>query len=296
MKTNAMDPRGFTMVELIVALVMFGVVSAAIYQMLVSNQRIYTQQTQQVDMNANLRAAVALLPSELRELNSGDPLGSDIVVLAGDSIIYKAMRSLYIVCAPPLTASPTEGTVIVSTNPAMVYGIRDLEATRDSILLFAEMDPNTRADNVWLHAAVSGGVALGTACADGGASMTINLRGINPAVGLVGVENGAPLRSYEVVKLKTYRDALGDTWLGMQQFQPNGGWLDVQPVLGPLAPGGFQLAYFDANGNVTADRTRVVRIQVTVVGRTRMPVRRGGAGSTNEYVQDTLVTQVALRN
>ena len=37
--------RGFTMIELLIALVLLGIVSAAVYRVLVNNQRLYLAQT-----------------------------------------------------------------------------------------------------------------------------------------------------------------------------------------------------------------------------------------------------------
>ncbi len=50
--------RGFTMVELLIALVLLGLVSAALYRVLVNNQRLYMAQTQRIDLSQNIRAAL----------------------------------------------------------------------------------------------------------------------------------------------------------------------------------------------------------------------------------------------
>jgi len=42
---SALGRRGYTLVELIIALVLLGIVSGAIYQVLVNNQRVYQAQT-----------------------------------------------------------------------------------------------------------------------------------------------------------------------------------------------------------------------------------------------------------
>jgi len=43
---SALARRGFTMIELLIALVILGIVSAALYKVLVTNQRTYLAQTQ----------------------------------------------------------------------------------------------------------------------------------------------------------------------------------------------------------------------------------------------------------
>jgi hypothetical protein len=70
----------------------------------------------------------------------------------------------------------------------------------------------------------------------------------------------------------------------------------VQPVLGPLADGdGFLLNYSDAAGAVTADRTGIKSIRITLRGISDDAVNLGIEGSLT-HVQEELVSQVALRN
>ena len=67
-----LNRRGLTLVELLVALVLLSIVSAALYRVLVSNQRIYQAQTQRIDMQQNIRAAAQILPADLRELDASE--------------------------------------------------------------------------------------------------------------------------------------------------------------------------------------------------------------------------------
>src|SRR2546426_635946 len=62
--------RGFTLIELMIALVLLGLVSTAVYKVLVNNQRVYLAQTQTIDLQQNIRAAAAILPAEFRELDA----------------------------------------------------------------------------------------------------------------------------------------------------------------------------------------------------------------------------------
>ena len=69
--------RGFSLIELVLALVILGIVAGAIYKVLLTNQQTYTAQTQGIDLQQNLRAGAALLPAEFRELNAGGELVAD---------------------------------------------------------------------------------------------------------------------------------------------------------------------------------------------------------------------------
>jgi prepilin-type N-terminal cleavage/methylation domain-containing protein len=275
--------RGLTLVELLIALVLMGVISAAISQLLVSNQRVYRQQTQRVELNDNMRTAIAVLPGEFRELNASDPLGSDIIAMSDSSITYKAMRNLYVACAQ------TNGPQVVLDTA--VIGLRALDPDTDSLLLFADSSTNGRTDDRWIHADV---VAVQSAktCPGGRPSLTVT---IAPAVVLTdSVHAGAPVRAFEVVEVRSYSDANGDLWLGGRRWNKNSGWSAIQPFVGPLQARGLRFAYSDANGAATSDVTQVARISITVIGRTAEPVRLSPRGIG--YLVDSLVTHVALRN
>jgi len=81
--------RGFTLIELMIALVLLGMVSAAVYKVLVNNQRVYLAQTQTIDLQQNIRAAAAILPAEFRELDASD---GDIAAMGATSLQIRAMR------------------------------------------------------------------------------------------------------------------------------------------------------------------------------------------------------------
>lgn len=285
-----MNRRGFTLVGLMIALVMTGIVVAALYQLLLTNQRVYREQTERVDLNANVRAAVAILPTELREMNAADTVESDITAMGDSALRYKAMRSFFVLCQPPVTAGPN-ATLFVWRNTSL--GLRAIDDDRDSVLIYAEGDPLTARDNLWIHANVRAAISPGTGCPGGAPSIAIPINNVWPAGSLNRVLLGAPIRSFETIELLTYADLGGDWWLGARNFSKGKGWSAIQPILGPLAASGLKLQYFDANGAVTAVPEQVARIGATVIGRSWTKSRGGG---TEAYVVDTLVTHIALRN
>jgi len=102
---------------------------------------------------------------------------------------------------------------------------------------------------------------------------------------------GAPVRGYEKVTYKLYQPAGVTLWyIG---FRPAG--QTMQPLIGPILPNGLTFSYFDANGNATAVRTQVARIDITVRARTTSAVRGGGTAAA-AVVVDSVTTSVALRN
>lgn len=281
----SVNRRGFTLIELLVALVLTGIVSAAIYQLLVNNQRVYREQTQRIELADNLRSAMAILPAELRELSTSDPAGSDIISMNDSTLRYKAMRSFYTTCSALAVGST------ISLSPIMIGGLRALDPSRDSILIFADGNSTDARDDRWIRADVVA-VGSGTNCA-GGPSVEVTLGGVILGVA-DSVVQGSPVRGFEVVEFLVYQDAYGSRWLGVRPYSKAGTPSAPQPLLGPLEPGGLRFTYYDAAGMQTADPAQVLRIAIRVIGRTQQPVRR--ANRQMGYVIDTLSTQVMLRN
>ena len=62
------DRRGFTMVELMVALVLTLMVGGVTYALLVNSQRVSRSQTEHVGMQDNVRSGALIVASELRDI------------------------------------------------------------------------------------------------------------------------------------------------------------------------------------------------------------------------------------
>ena len=77
MKRLAGDKRGFTILEIIVAVTLTGIATAAIYKSFSAQQSVYTVQGQVVDMQQNLRAGTDLMLRELR-MAGCDPTANSV--------------------------------------------------------------------------------------------------------------------------------------------------------------------------------------------------------------------------
>ncbi len=62
---RSLSNKGFTLVELMVAMVLTTIIGAVLYTSFTSQQRIYTTQGQVVEMQQNIRAAMAVLAREI---------------------------------------------------------------------------------------------------------------------------------------------------------------------------------------------------------------------------------------
>ena len=281
--------RGMTLVEILVALVLLAVVSAALYRVLLNNQRIYQAQTQRIDLQQNIRAAATILPAELREIDATD---GDIKAMSSTGMLIRAMRWLGFVCAPPVLGGATNGmTMTIRQQP--FYGSRGINTGTDSLLIYYDGNQATRNDDNWVLARPTGVVA-GTCpglpvTAGLVVTMNLNLGALPNVAG--AITTGSPVRGFEVVAYGLYQPVGDSLWyVGLR---PAGATL--QPIIGPVLPGGLTLAYYDSTGTVTAIPTRVARVDITVRGRTVQKVQNA-AGAGKSVSVDSVLTSVALRN
>ena len=286
--------RGFTMVELLVALVLLGIVSAALYRVLVNNQRLYQAQTARIDLSQNIRAAGSILPAEFRQLDASE---GDISTMSATSISIRAMRWLGFACnLPGLGGALNSVSVIVrggAPGQPLFFGARGIDAAKDSVLIYYDGNPNSRNDDFWATGSITA-APNGQNCTDGTNGqrllLNINLLGLGPNVA-GAIPLGAPVRGFERVVYQLYQPAGDTSWY--VGFQPAG--QSMQPLIGPVLTNGLTFQYYDVNGVVTAVRTQVARIDITVRARTAAAVRAGGQADRATVV-DSVVTSVALRN
>ncbi len=286
--------RGYTLIELMIALVLLGMVSAAIYKVLVNNQRIYLAQTQQIDLQQNIRAAASILPAEFRQIDAGD---SDIVAMGPDSIRTRVIRQLSFLCFAPVLGGGV-GQITLTVRQSPMYGTRSAFTVNDSLLVYYEGDPTARSDDGWLRGQVKTTATLANGC--GGpapnnafvitldptwlAGSQINFNG--------AITNGSPVLGFDKVVYRTYQSSDGNWYLGLRNPGATG---TIQPLVGPLiGSNGVTFSYFDATGAVTTDPTRVARIDITLRARTTSPIR--DVSGAIAYKVDSVVTSVALRN
>ena len=285
--------RGFTMVELLVALVLLGIVSAAVYRVLVNNQRLYQAQTARIDLSQNIRAAGSILPAEFRQLDASE---GDIGAMSATSISIRAMRWLGFACSPPALGGALNGVAVILRGGApgqpLFYGARGINVT-DSVLIYYDGDQSTRTDDFW---AIGGITAApnGQNCPDGanGQRLILNLNLLGLGANAAGaIPNGAPVWGFERVTYQLYQPAGDTSWyVGLQ---PAGG--SIQPLIGPVLTNGLTFTYYNAAGVVTAVRSQVARIDITVRARTASAIRAGGQAARLTQI-DSVVTSVALRN
>ncbi len=291
-----LERRGFTLVELLIALVLLGIVSAGIYRVLLNNQRINQAQTARIELQQNIRAAVTILPAEFRELNA---TGSDITAMSATSITIRAMRQFAFVCNTPVIAG---NTVTMTIRVAPFYGPRDFSIATDSVLVSYEGDQGDRNDDQWLRGNITS-ITNNVPCVPDGAPgrqfvTTLSFAAPAAVPGLPNVpapvaqtgniQSGAPVRGFETVTYKLYQASDGKWYLGYQ------GASSTQPLIGPVTSNGVTFAYYDNTGAVTGTAALVSQIGITVRAQTSQPIEQENVGLVTPV--DSITTRVTLRN
>jgi len=281
-----------------IALVLLGLVSTAVYKVLVNNQRLYLAQTQTIDLQQNIRAAAAILPAELRELDAAD---GDIKGMTPTSLRIRAMRELAFVCTDPVLGGGL-GQIILAVRQTPIYGTRQTFKQGDSILVYWEGNPTSRTDDKWVPAQLQKdpdpGFCNDSLVANNAAYLlTLQPQWINdPTLNRPNaITRGAPVRGFDKVAYELYQAPAPDTsWYLGQRNPAQGG--TIQPMIGPLiGANGVTFTYLDSIGNQTADSSKVSQIRIVLRARTASPIRSGGAG-VQDYKVDSVDTWVALRN
>ncbi len=283
--------RGFTLIELLIALVLLGIISAAVYKVMISDQRIYRAQTQRIDLQQNIRAGATILPAEFRVLDAKD---GDIIAMGSDSITIRAMRVFGVACSAPALGA-VAGQQFILRN-ALTFGSRAI-TTSDSFAIYYEGQPGTRNDDGWIRGKVTAVVA--SVCPGDGRAGTLvtgNLVAADFGPGLLRpnvagmITSGAPVWGYEVDTYRVYQAPDNNYYLGLRTQGAS-----IQPLLGPLIGAtGMTLSYYDSAGTATAIATNVAQIEIKMRGRTAEPIRL--ANGRDSVAVDSILTRVALRN
>jgi len=291
--------RGFTLVELLVALVLLAIVSTALFRVLANNQRLYQAQTQQIDLQQNIRAAENILPAEFRELDAAD---GDITAMSATSLSIRAMRWLGFACSPPVLGGALGGVTLTIRGGAvgqpLFYGARAPNVANDSVLVYFDGNQASRLDDGWALGKPTASLAQNCPLGGAGLLLTLNLALPAPTPPAItsningNIPTGAPVRGFERVTYQLYKPAGDTSWyIG---FQPAGG--TMQPLIGPVLSNGVTFTYYDSLGAVTALTNRVARIDFVVRARTAQPVRKASGSAARAAAVDSVNVSVALRN
>lgn len=295
--------RGFTLVELAVALVLGLLVGAIIHRTLLQGQRLARAQFERLALNENVRVAALVLAGELggtgydeitpeasAALGHAESIRSDLLAVAPGAVTYLAARGGGYVCG--VLPGPAAQVVVAESSWESPRAPR----ATDSLLVFAESDPATGSDDAWIHLGI---VSVGAgSCPAGAAGLAVQVAvpaPLDPAV-LARVTSGSPARLAEVMQMRYYESG-GRSWFGMRSVSTGEA---IAPVAGPLADStsnvrGLTLAYRDAADGPTWDPGAVRAVEIALLGVTSQAIhgRVPGRALVDSLA---LTTRVAPRN
>jgi len=283
---SRLDRGGFSVVELLVYLVVAVIVVAAIYELLIGQNRLFVKQRELQDVRTSLRSAANLLAFELRQTS---PSSGDIYSIGTNTVTLRSLLGGGIVCG------------IHGSEPR--YGLYavggDFSATsNDSVLIFSA-NGSGASDDSWVTAGVvtiySPGVGGVPDCGWTGttADPEIVVEVDTTGVALTGIQLGAPVREFRRTQYGLYQEADGRYWLG-RKIGAAAGWEQLTGPLESPTDSGLVFIYYDQAGNVTADPTQVRMVDIIIRGESYgLAPRRRELGPA--AVEDTLTVRVSVR-
>lgn len=271
--------RGHTLAELMIALVLAGLVGATLVRGLLGIRRAADAQVESAGMETALRSAALLSGSELRELG-GDSLAPDILAFAPESLTYRATRGSGIACH----VSPAA----VVLDATLLSGARQPQPGRDSLQLFVEGDPLRRSDDQWLRLPL---LSVAADSCPGKVGLALGTVLDTSLIASGAIDSLAPVRIFEIMQLRLYASG-GANWLGARSVSAGE---TIQPVLGPLAAGGFELTGLDSLGAQESRPGFIRALRITLRGVPAHAIHWGGMAPAL-LRSDSLELVLTLRN
>lgn len=263
--------RGFTLIEVLVVTVLGTLLAVSTFRIINLTQRIHTTQAAQVQGQQALRAGLAILYAELRELSPSD---GDLLAMSTDSISFRAMRQVGYVCATDYSTNPPRFTLRRAG--------RWLEVG-DSIVALADNDPTKALDDRWITGRITSADTTAT-CTGLDTAQNVSIAGLSTSD---TIRLGAMVRSYTPFTYGLF-EFDGQPFLGRRSA---GAF--PQPLVGPLrgkSEGGLAFTYLDENNAVTLVGSDVAQIQVELRTASRI------LGTDGRPVSDSIVTRIYPRN
>jgi hypothetical protein len=286
-----------------VALVLGGLVAAAVANVLRRQQRFFTSAAVLVEQRVSLRDATGILPGELRALA---PVAADVMAFSDSALDIRATIGAAIACDTVAGGGAIDLAPVRPVGEPPLASFTMTPQAGDVALVYDARSPRDETDDVWLSLDVTDVTSRTTACAASplltpadAKTPRMQLRFAASVRVASSVRPGAYVRVLRRVRYRFYRASTGDWYLGYSEWDGTA-FSVVQPVSGPFAPysrrgaSGLTLRYFDAQGAPLTppdDASRIARIDIAVRGA----VRESLAGPS-VALSDSQAVSVAVRN
>jgi prepilin-type N-terminal cleavage/methylation domain-containing protein len=298
-RTISIARTGVTLVELVVALTLFGVVATLMLSMVRGQQRFHLGALQIIDTKRSAHQAVNLLYGELRGASN-----ADIYAISDSSITFRATHGASAICA--IDSARTLVTLpSTRAEAAGVSAVLTMPRAGDSVLIFDPGDSPAADDDQWRPHVLLSDPGGGTCplrpfgLATRGAEVVMGVAiALAPALS-ANVLVGSPVRFFRPAMYSLYRGS-GAEWMLGYSTCAAGTCSARQPLSGPYVPfasggaGGLAFRYFDAQGAPTTDGENVARVDVVARARSASVLDVGYV--RGRHYQDSLAVTIALRN
>lgn len=318
--------RGMTLVEIMIALVLLGIVSGVVMRVIMRQQRFYQGVNQIMAQRGQLRQATSVLPLDLRSLSS---VGNDILAASDASMEFMVNIGTSVVCEVVSNSEVALPPETLASNQTLTswfgYGPPPLGA---SVYIYNDSSVTGNDDDRWKQLTIAGVDSSTSKCPSGSFTeggdvgrYRMILKVTDPA-GFTDpvtsgplsqyINRGAPVRVVRRVRYALYQETDGKWYLGFAPYNTaTNAYDDLAPVSGPYdaysaSPGaanGLGFKYYDvdgveiAAGADSASRTRIARVDLIVRARTSGNVRAAGIqNGANQQYKDSLAVSVMLRN
>jgi prepilin-type N-terminal cleavage/methylation domain-containing protein len=286
-------PRGFSLVELLVAVVLACAIGAAVMDSAVRQQRFFAADARAAVAHAAVRQAVDVLSADLRALSPAD---GDLYATAPDHVEFRMLIGASVVCT---IAASRDAAVLPPLRDASALGLTSWVASPndgDTVLVFDPAGPGP-ADDHWDRHVLIADPASGAACPETSgftaspaeAAEGWSIRFSPPLA--PAVDPGAAVRFVRRARFELYRAADAKWYLGFFDCLSTRATpcSIVQPVSGPYDAAGIRFTYIDSLG-AAAPPAAVASIIVNVNSSAF------GASPAGAAVRDSASASIALRN
>ena len=291
---------GLTIIELIVAMVVGGVVLALVATISVRQQRLYADLADRLALDGQLRQAAGILPIDLRGAASA---AGDIREARDTAVEVRTTIASAIVC------DSSSGAVVLAPTAAgeMTFAsYLTTIAVGDTAWIFTPSD----SLDAWLPYTISGtGAVAPGSCASLGPQLSAVGRATNriylrlTAAPSVGVLLGSVLRVTRPVRYSLYRGGDSRWYLGQRDWNVASlRFNTIQPVSGPFASPssrGVVFQYADSTGAPlavpVADPRAIALVHVDLRGQSRSAMRAFARGAQGKSA-DSLQIAISIRN
>jgi prepilin-type N-terminal cleavage/methylation domain-containing protein len=300
-------PRGASLVELLVALALFGIIGAATLRSLDRQARFHSGIFAILESRAQHAAAHEAVAVELRGASA---TAGDIARLSDSSIVFRLPVGAGVAC--DLTGGSID-LVPDSVAAGQAFArFRTSPQAGDTAWLFDEGGTDVAGDDSWFPVAVTsvsrssgrcGGTMLVDSILDAGRPQwRLWHAGAPPPA---TITPGTPVRLTRVARFALYRGGTGEHWLGFTEWNPvTGAWITIQPVSGPYLPfrpaaptaGGIALSARDSSGATAAVPGLAVPSVIALSTRTLTTSVVRMDGVVRGRYADSLHSIIGMRN